>query len=299
MDACAIAQNIGSDKIQIAYECFGDPDKPPVLLIMGVGGQMIAWHEGLIEQLVNKGLYVTRFDNRDVGLSTHLNDAPMSDLPAALSGDLISVSYTFSDMAADTVGLIDSLDLKKVHVVGASMGGFIAQTIAIEYSQRVRSLTSIMSTTGDMSVGQPCPDSMEIFKLSPPTNRDDAMDNSVAALQIVGSPGFPVDEEETRIRAGLAYDRSYDSIGILRQAAASVASGDRTAKLRAIHLPTLVIHGADDKMCNVSGGEAAANAISDAKFELIDGMGNNLPRELWPKLVSLIAEHIDNAEAAE
>ena len=294
-----IAKIIESENIEIAYESFGNIGSPPVLLIMGVGGQMIAWHEEFIEQLVNKGLYVTRFDNRDVGLSTHLHGAPTPDLSAALSGDFSSVRYTLADMAADTIGLIDTLGLDSVHAIGASMGGFIAQTIAIEHPERLRSLTSIMSTTGNMSVGQPDPDAMSIFRLPPPTNRHEAMDNAIAALKVIGSPDFPIDEESTREKAGLAYDRCYDPMGIARQAIASVASGDRTTKLHSIDLPTLVIHGNADKMCNVNGGEATANAIPNAKLELIEGMGHNLPRELWPRLASLIANHIKNTETSK
>jgi len=291
-----IARQVGPDAIDIAYESFGDPQHPPLLLLMGVGGQMINWPDGLIESLVQRNLFVVRMDNRDVGLSTHLHDAPVPDLPAALGGDFSSVSYTLSNMAGDVTGLMDALGLESVHLVGASMGGFIAQTLTIENPQRVRSLTSMMSTTGASDVGQADPAIMSIFQLPQPTNREQAMDNAVAAFKVVGSPGFPMDETAVRTRAGLAFDRSYDPMGTARQAVASVASGDRTGKLRTLKVPTLVIHGDADRMCNVSGGRATADAIAGSRLVVIEGMGHDMPRAVWSQLTDLIAGHIAAAE---
>ncbi len=294
--AVKMTNEIGRDGIKLAYECFGDANLLPVLLIMGVGGQMVGWPEGFITELLNKGLYVVRFDNRDVGLSTHLHNAPQPDLPAVLSGDLSSVAYTLTDMATDTIGLLDALKLDDAHIIGASMGGFIAQTLAIEFPERVRSLTSIMSTTGAFSVGQPSPDAMNLFNLPQPTNRDEAMDNAVSAAKVIGSPAYTIDEADVRKRAGLAYDRCYDPIGVARQAVASVASGDRTSKLQSLKLASLVIHGDADKMCDISGGEATARAIPGAEYVVIEGMGHDLPSELWPRLTKLIADHVLAAE---
>jgi pimeloyl-ACP methyl ester carboxylesterase len=293
------AVNVGRSGIEVAYECFGEADAPPVLLIMGLGAQMLGWHEGLCAELVARGLRPIRFDNRDVGLSSHFPDAPVPDFKAALSGDTSSASYNLSDMAADTVGLLDALGLKSAHLVGASMGGFVAQTVAIEYPDRVRSLTSIMSTTGNASVGQPAPEAMRLFGGPPPSTREEVMERAVAAVRIVGSPGFPVDEDEVRERAGLAYDRSYDPPGLVRQAISVLASGDRTARLRSLKVPTLVIHGAADRMCDVSGGLATADAIRGAELVVIEGMGHNLPRALWPRIASLIADLVQRGEGGE
>ena len=258
---------------------------------------MIGWSEGFCTELVNRRLRVIRFDNRDVGLSSHLSAAPIPDFKAALSGDTSSAAYNLSDMAADTIGLMDTLELGSAHIMGASMGGFIAQTIAIEYPERVRSLTSMMATTGDLSVGQPSPEVMRLlFSGSSPTTREEVMEKAVVAWRLVGSPGFPRDEDEVRERAGLAYDRSYDQLGTMRQSIAVLASGDRTERLRSIKVPTLVIHGADDRMCDVSGGRATASAIVGAELEVIEGMGHNLPRVLWPRIASLISNLVQRVE---
>lgn len=291
------ALNVGPSGIEVAYECFGEADAPPVLLIMALGAQMLGWHEGFCAELVARGLQPIRFDNRDVGLSSHFPDAPAPDFNAALAGDTSSASYNLSDMAADTVGLLDALGLKSAHLVGGSMGGYIAQTVAIEYPDRVCSLTSMMSTTGNLSVGQPAPEAMRLFGAPPPSTREEVMERAVTAFRVVGSPGFALDEDEVRERAGLAYDRSYDLPGIVRQAIAVIASGDRTARLRSLKSPTLVIHGANDLMCDVSGGRATADAIPGSELVVIEGMGHNLPRALWPRLASLIANLVQRVEA--
>ena len=283
------ASKVGPAGIDIAYQRLGNPDATVVLLIMGVAAQSIHWPDAFCHALVEGGLQVIRFDNRDSGLSTHLTDAPPPDLPAARAGDLSSASYTLSDMAADTVGLMDVLGFGKAHVVGASMGGAIAQTMAIEHPGRVRSLTSMMSTTGNTSVGQPSPDALrEVFGGPPATTRDQVIQQMLRAFRAVGSPGYPTDEKELAARAGRAYDRSYDPIGVARQAVATVASGDRTERLRHLDVPTLVIHGLADRMCDVSGGRATAEAIPGAELVLIEGMGHNLP----PGLRSQVAERI-------
>jgi pimeloyl-ACP methyl ester carboxylesterase len=242
-------------------------------------------------------LHVIRFDNRDSGLSTHLTDAPPPNLPAALAGDLSSVSYTLSDMAADAVGLLDALGFGKAHVVGASMGGAIAQTMAIEHPDRLRSITSMMSTTGNMSVGQPSPDVLrELFSGPPATTRDEVIQQRLRASRVVGSPGYPADEQEVAARAGQVYDRAYDPVGVARQAIATVASGDRTERLRRLEVPTLVIHGHADRMCDVSGGPATAEAIPGAELVVIEGMGHDLPPGLRSQLAERIAEFVWRAE---
>jgi pimeloyl-ACP methyl ester carboxylesterase len=208
------ASKVGPAGIDIAYQQFGSRDASVALLIMGIAAQFISWPDAFCHALVDRDLQVIRFDNRDVGLSTHLTDAPPPNLPAALAGDLSSVSYTLSDMAADAVGLLDALGFDKAHVVGASLGGAIAQTMAIEHPHRVRSLTSMMSSTGNKSVGQPSPDALrEMFGGPPAVTREDAIQQTLRAFRAVGSPGYPMDEKEVAERAGRAYDRSYDPIG--------------------------------------------------------------------------------------
>lgn len=289
------ALNVGPSSIEMAYERFGDPGSPPVLLVHGGGAQMINWPEGLCAELVGCGVQVIRFDNRDTGQSSHFHDAPVPDVQAALAGDLSSASYTLSDMAADTVGLLDVLGLDGVHLVGASLGGMVAQTIAIEYPGRVRSLTSMMSTTGDLAVGQP--DFTAIGPLgSPPEDRQGFIDWQVRALRAVGSPGFEFDDAAVAGRAARSYDRGYDWLGMMRQAVAVLATGDRTERLRTLRVPTLVLHGADDVMCNVSGGRATADAIPGAKLVIIGGWGHGFPQQLWPDIATHITELVHHTE---
>jgi pimeloyl-ACP methyl ester carboxylesterase len=291
------ASKAGPAGIDISYQRLGKPDAPVVLLIMGIAGQLINWPDAFCHALVEGGLQVVRFDNRDSGLSTHLTDAPPPDLPAVLAGNLSSVSYTLSDMAADGVGLLDALGFRKAHLVGASMGGAIAQTMAIEHPERVRSLTSMMSTTGNMSVGQPSPEVLrEVFAGPRAVTRDEVIQQRLRAVRAAGSPGYPADEEEVAAAAGRAYDRSYDPAGVARQAVATVASGDRTERLRHLEIPTLVIHGLADGMCDASGGRATAEAIPGAELVLIEGMGHDLPAGLRSQLAERIAGFVWRAE---
>ncbi|MBS1877442.1 MAG: alpha/beta fold hydrolase [Acidobacteria bacterium] len=289
--------HVGPAGIEIAYQRLGDPAAPPVLLIMGLGAQLIHWPDPFCHALVKRDLQVIRFDNRDAGHSARMAGAPPPNLPAALSGDLSSASYTLSDMAADAVGLLDALDIAAAHVVGASMGGAIAQTAAIEHPGRLRSVTSIMSTTGAASVGQPSPDVLrELFSGPAPTTRDEFVERMCASARLIGSPGYPGDEAEISARAARVYERGYDSVGLARQAVATVASGDRTGRLRQLEIPALVIHGLADRMCDASGGRAVAQAIPGAELVLIEGMGHDLPPGLRAPLATRIADFIWNAE---
>jgi len=293
-----MARKVGPAGIDIAYQRTGERNAPPVLLIMGGAAQMIHWPDAFFHMLADLGLQPVRFDNRDAGHSTHIANAPPPDLPAVLAGDHSSVSYGLSDMAADTVGLMDALGIDKAHLVGASMGGQIAQTMAIEHPRRVRSLISMMSSTGNMQVGQPDPEAMrEVFGGPPALTRDEVIRHRVQANRTVGSPGFPSDEEEVAARTALAYDRSFDLTAIARQAIATVASGDRTERLRELRVPTLVIHGVADRMCDVSGGRATAEAIPGAELILIEGMGHNLAPGLRPILAKHIADFVWRVEA--
>ena len=292
------ALNVGPARLEIAYQRLGDRAAPAVLLIMGVAAQSIHWPDSFCRALVSHGLQIIRFDNRDAGLSTHMRDAPVPDLQAVLAGDLSSASYRLSDMAADAAGLLDALGIDRAHVVGASMGGQIAQTMAIEYPDRVFSLTSMMSTTGNRTVGQPSPDVLrELFSGPSATTRDQFVEQFLRAARIVGSPGYPSDEAEVAETARRAFDRSNDMVATARQAVATVASGDRTDRLRKLRLPALVIHGMADRMCDVSGGRATAEAIPGTELVLIEDMGHNIPPGLRKQLAERIAEFVLRVEA--
>ncbi len=283
-----IARGVGPSKIDIAYERLGNPNEPPLLLIMGLGAQLIAWPDGFCELLVAGGHHVIRFDNRDVGQSTHFHSAPMPNYLAALGGNFSSVAYTLSDMAADAAGLLDALGIASAHIVGASLGGFVAQTLAIEHPARVKTLTSIMSSTGDRTVGQPRSAIMGLFASTPPRNREEAMAAAVKAFKVIGSPKYPTDSAMVAERTGRSFDRGFDPIGTGRQAVAVLASGDRTPKLRALAVPTLVLHGDSDPLVDVSGGRATAAAIPGAKLRVFEGMGHDLPKPLWTELAGEI-----------
>jgi pimeloyl-ACP methyl ester carboxylesterase len=294
-----LATDVGPDRVTIAYERLGDPGATPLVLIMGLNAQLIAWPDPFCVKLVAHGLHVIRFDNRDAGESTRLSDAPMPNFAAALAGDVSTAVYTLSNMAADTAGLLDALHLDSAHVVGASLGGYIAQTLAIEHPARVRSLTSIMASTGDRSVGQPHPESARLFAGVPPRTRDEAIARALLATEIVSSPGYPPDRDRIADRAGRAFDRGrgFDPAAMVRQAVASIASGDRTERLRGLDVPTLVIHGAADKLCDVSGGRATAAAIPGAELVVVDGMGHDLPEPLWQDFADRIAAVVARGEA--
>jgi pimeloyl-ACP methyl ester carboxylesterase len=282
--------------IEIAYETFGAPGDPPLLLIMGLGTQMLGWPDDFCRLLAAHGLYVIRFDNRDIGLSTHLHDAPAPDVMAAVAGDTRSASYTLTDMAADAAGLLDALALTSAHVAGASLGGMVAQTLAIEHPRRVRSLTSIMSTTGDRRVGAPTQAGAAALMAPPARDRDSAIERALSSARAIGSPGFPLDEEAVRDRASRSFDRAFDPPGVARQLVAVLASPDRTPQLQRLTVPTLVIHGAEDALIDVSGGRATAAAIPGAELVIIEGMGHDLPRAVWPQLAGHIGDLIAGVE---
>ncbi len=277
--------------IQIEYETVGDRGATPLLLVMGLGGQLIAWDTELCEQLAERGFYVIRYDNRDVGLSTDFEDSPAPDLVALLGGDGSTAPYLLADMANDAVGLLDALGLAAAHVVGVSMGGMIVQQLAIDHPDRVLSLCSIMSTTGDRSVGQPSAEATAVLLQPPPADRAGFLDHEVATWRVISSPGFPFDEQRIRDRAGAAYDRRFLPSGVGRQLAAILASPDRTAGLGRVTVPSLVIHGDGDVLIDPSGGRATAAAIPGAGLLVVPGMGHDLPPVLWDTLVDAIVKN--------
>ena len=285
---------VEANGIEIAYETFGDPGQTPLLLVMGLGAQMMVWHDEFCAELAARAFHVIRFDNRDAGLSTHLHDAPRADVMAAIAGDTSSASYTLDDMADDAAGLMTALDIRSAHVVGASMGGMIAQTVAVRHPDRVRSLTSIMSTSSPR-IGAPTPEAAAALTAPPATNREEAITRAVEASKVLGSPAYAPDEEWIAETAALAYDRAFDPPGFARQFLAIHASGDRTERLRGLHVPTLVIHGADDPLVPLAGGEATAAAIADSELLVLLGMGHNMPRELWPQIIDAIVRVSDRA----
>ena len=282
--------------ITLCYETFGDPKDPPALLVMGLAIQMIAWHEDFCEQLAGQGLYVVRFDNRDIGRSTHLDFRPPSSREM-LRRRVPSEQYTLSDMAEDAAGLLRELALSPAHVIGASMGGMIGQMLAAEQPEQVRSLTSIMSTTGSRWRGQPALRVYRYLLRRPPTTREEVVDRAAEVFGVVGSKALH-DTEQVREMAGRSYDRGHNPAGTARQLGAIIASGDRTRILGRIIAPTLVIHGSRDRMVKPSGGRATAAAIPGAKLVMIDGMGHDLPRPLWPRLIELIGDHARGADAS-
>jgi pimeloyl-ACP methyl ester carboxylesterase len=283
--------------ITLCHEEFGRRGDPPVLLIMGLATQMIGWPDEFCRQLAAEGFHLVRFDNRDCGRSTHLSSRPPT--PGELLRRRIPAdNYTLSDMADDAVALMRALELEPAHVVGVSMGGMIAQTVAAEHPGSVRSLISIMSTTGNRWRGQPALGIYRYLLRRAPEEKDAFVEYLVTLFGAIGSPGFPRDEERIRDVAARSYDRGHDPTGPGRQLGAIVASGDRTSQLAQIKAPTLVIHGTNDRMIRKSGGRATARAIRGARLELVEGMGHDLPEALWPRLVQLIASHATAAEPA-
>jgi pimeloyl-ACP methyl ester carboxylesterase len=281
--------------VELCYERFGDPADPAMLLVMGLGTQMLGWDEELCATLAARGFHVVRFDNRDIGRSTKLSHLAPPSLRQLALRDRRAASYSLADMADDAIGLLDHLGIERAHVVGASMGGMIAQTIAIRHPGRVRSLVSIMSNTGARLTGRPALRVLPIFLKRAPRSREGYIEHTVKLFEAIGSPSFERDEAHFRTMLGRAYDRGIDPAGSARQLAAILADGDRAPQLRRLDVPALVIHGTADRLINPSGGRATARAIPGARLLLIEGMGHDLPRAAWPRIVEAIA---DNAARA-
>lgn len=277
--------------IEIEFETFGDPDDPALLMVMGLGAQMVAWDEDFCHGLVDRGFHVIRFDNRDVGLSSKVDVPddwdPMAAILSGFSGGEAQALYRLADMAADAVGLLDALEIEAAHLVGASMGGMIVQQFAIDHADRVCSLTSIMSTTGDLDVGAPDPEVLPVLIQPPPAEREASIEHAVAGSRAIGSPDH-FDEDMARARAERSFDRCFYPLGVGNQLAAIMASGSRTDALRSVDRPALVIHGDADPLVDVSGGRRTAEAIPGAELMVIEGMGHDLPRPFWAPVIEAV-----------
>jgi pimeloyl-ACP methyl ester carboxylesterase len=269
--------------IELCYESIGDPSDPALLLVMGLGFQLVHWPDELCRALAREGLHVIRFDNRDAGRSTHLPGA----------------RYSLADMAGDAIGLLDALDVRAAHVAGASMGGMIAQVMAVRHPARVLSLASLMSTTGRRGVGRTSPRLLRHMLGRRPRTEQEVIERRVRIFAAIGSPGFEQDVDEIRRAAAAAHRRDPDArAGRRRQHRAVRSAGDRTAELRTITAPTVVIHGTADRMCDASGGRATAEAVPGARLELITGLGHDFPPGAWPQIVAAIAANTRRAQPA-
>jgi pimeloyl-ACP methyl ester carboxylesterase len=277
--------------VTLCYETFGSTEAPPLLLIMGLGSQMILWDDEFCRRLAARGFFVIRFDNRDVGRSTIMREAPVPKQWQLVTRDPRGAAYTLDDMAADAVGLLDHLDLGAAHVVGVSMGGMIAQLLAVNHPERVLSLVSIMSTTGARRVGRPQPRVAMRMLRRVRLDREGYIEDHLETYRTIGSRAFDFEADHKRARAGRCFDRGIHPAGSARQLAAIIAAPDRTPALRALRVPTTVIHGEADPLVNISGGRATAAAIPDAELITFPDMGHDLPRELWPQIIAAIVEN--------
>ncbi len=279
-----------SNGIEIAYQEIGDPDAEPLILVMGLATQMLAWDEEFCALLAERGFRVVRFDNRDVGHSTKLDDARVPSRADLLLRRRGTAAYVLSDMAADTVGLMDHLGIESAHVAGVSMGGMIGQTLAIEHRERIRSLVSMHSSTGNRWVGTPTLRVFGLMMAAAPRDRESFIERIVKTYEMIGSPAYPMDEERLHRVAAASWERGHNPRGVLRQLHAIVASGDRTEALRKLDLPVTVIHGTRDTLIRPSGGRATARAIPGARLRIVEGMGHDLPRPLWPLFADEFAD---------
>jgi pimeloyl-ACP methyl ester carboxylesterase len=285
--------------VELEYETIGDPAGRPLLLVQGLGAQLTSIEDGLCQELASRGFLVIRYDNRDVGLSTWFDHARPVNLAAIYGGDHASLAYTLEDMADDAVAVLDAAGVGSAHVAGISLGGMIAQLLATRCPDRVRSLASIMSTTGDRAVGQPTGEAAGILVAPMPSDREEFVERAVVNTRAISSgTAYPFDAEAVRRGAARGYDRAYHPRGTGRQFAAILAAGDRTHALGAIRVPTLVVHGEEDQIIGVSGGEATAAAIGGARLLRVPGLGHELPPGFWPILADALVELADQADGA-
>lgn len=280
-------------QIELEYDYFGNPTDPALLLIMGFTAQMVAWEEEFCQQLADRGHFVIRFDNRDCGLSTKLHGVPSNSdaviMAAMMETEMPPVAYTLSDMAADAMKVLDHLNIERAHIMGASMGGMIAQTVAIEHPHRVKTLISIMSQPGELTVGQPTQEAMELIVTPAPSDRDEYI-AFAPKWQLWQSKKYRSDEVSRR-NAIRDFDRSNYPEGGPRQMAAIYASGSRAEGLQKLQVPTLVIHGTDDQLITPSGGERTAELIPNSTLLMVEDMGHDMPQPLWPLYLDAITKH--------
>jgi pimeloyl-ACP methyl ester carboxylesterase len=294
-------QTARANGIELCYEIFGKDDAEPMLLIMGLGAQMILWDDEFCQQLASRGFRVIRFDNRDIGKSSRMTGGkplkPLELLKLRFLKIPVEAPYRLRDMAEDTVGLMDALGIKSAHLVGASMGGMIAQEIAILFPQRVRSLTSIMSTTGNPKVPPPTREASAMLMAPPPATKEEFLTRFAQTWKVLRVGHFPLDEAKDRERAERVFARGLNPAGVGRQLRAILASGSRKERLRAVKAPTLVIHGTVDPLVRPEGGKDTAASIPGAKLVMIDGMGHAIPIPMWPQIIDAIDQHAHGAKA--
>lgn len=285
---------VSANGIELEYDSTGSPADPPLLLVMGLGAQLIEWEEDFVRQLAGHGLRVIRFDNRDAGRSTWLDDLPVPDLMEVLAGGE-KAPYSLGDMAADAAGLLTALGIEAAHVVGTSMGGMVAQRLVIDHPAAVLSMTSIMSTTGDPKVARLDEAAVTGFVQPLATDRESAIAAAVAGYRALGSPDFPAGDDELRARAASAYDRGYHPAGSARQLAAVLTASDRTEALHDVTVPVTVVHGDADPLIDIAGGRATADAIPGAELVVIPGMGHERPVGAWPEIIDAIVANTKRA----
>jgi pimeloyl-ACP methyl ester carboxylesterase len=282
-----------NDAVDLYYETFGDPRHPALLMVNGLGSQCINYRTEWCEQFADRGFFAIRFDNRDVGLSTKF-DHVIPDLAGTLralgEGQVPDVAYRLSDMAGDAVAVLDALGIAQAHVMGLSMGGMILQQLAIEHADRLLSMTSVMSTTGERDVGQSSPEAFAILTGPPATDRESAIERHLAGIRVFGSPAH-YDEELHRQYAAEAFDRCFNPAGVARQMIGIVASGPRGDALHSVQVPALVLHGDADTLVDISGGRRTAECIPGARFVVMEGMGHDYPPAYWDRWVDLVAQH--------
>jgi pimeloyl-ACP methyl ester carboxylesterase len=285
-----------NDGVELCYQTFGAPDGDPLVLVMGLGGPMTWWDEELCRRFARAGFFVVRFDNRDVGRSTWLHGRVRRvDLVRGFLGRRVRAPYALTDLADDVAGLLDHLGLASAHVAGVSMGGMVAQTVALTHPRRVRSLASFSSTTGRRTVGWQHPVMLRQLLVGGGAGKDAYVQRSLLTWGVIGSPAYPVDRDELVARAEETYDRGVTYGGLLRQMLAIVTQPDRTARLGGVRVPTLVVHGLADKMVHVSGGRATSHAVPGSELLLIEGMGHDLPAELYDTFVGAVRRTADRA----
>lgn len=283
-------------EVELCHELVGDPAGPVIVLVNGLGGQLVDWDDTFLDALRSAGFATLRFDNRDAGLSSSGDERFGFDLEVLRTHDRSKVAYTLDDLADDVVGLLDHLGIDAAHVLGVSMGGMIAQLVAVRHPERVRSLVSIMSTTGARDVGQPTAEATAVLMGRPPAERDAFIEWELANQRVIGSPGFPFDEERLRRRIAGRYDRARRPEGVARQMMAILVSPDRTEALGRVQVPTLVVHGEDDVLVTVSGGRASAAAVPGAELLLVPGMGHELPPAVVPEVVAAVVRTAARAD---